>query len=351
MERGYRNCGSHTVSVDRVYKGNSLLVFPDEYCVIDLETTGYSPIWDNIIEIGAIKYVGGTETGRFQTLVKPPVGDDGLYVSDIISELTGITNDMLTDAPSIAEVLADFSDFLGDSLILGYSVAFDVNFLYDRYVDYLGRPLTNDYVDIMRIARRLFPDLSHHRLKDIVEVYGLENKNAHRAVSDCEATQLCYERMRGDVISQYGDENRFFYYCESARRKSRRHNAKYQKLNAADFRGDESKFNPDCELYGQHCVITGALERYTRAEAFQVIADIGGIVDNGVTKKTNFLILGNNDYCQSIKGGKSTKQKKAEEYMLKGQDIRIIPEAVFYDMIEGFCGCETEEQNEGGCET
>jgi DNA polymerase-3 subunit epsilon len=66
----------------------------------------------------------------------------------------------------------------------------------------------------------------------------------------------------------------------------------------------------------------------------QIVADLGGINEDGITKKTNFLILGNNDYCSTIKDGKSTKQKKAEQYILNGQDIVIVPETVFYDMLE-----------------
>lgn len=66
----------------------------------------------------------------------------------------------------------------------------------------------------------------------------------------------------------------------------------------------------------------------------QIVADPGGINGDSVTAKTNYLILGNNDYCKSIKGGKSNKQKKAEKLKLEGQDIEIITENVFYDMME-----------------
>lgn len=68
----------------------------------------------------------------------------------------------------------------------------------------------------------------------------------------------------------------------------------------------------------------------------QVVANLGGINADNVTKKTNYLILGNNDYCKSIKDGKSSKQKKAEKLQLDGHDIQIIPENVFYDMIADF---------------
>jgi len=70
-----------------------------------------------------------------------------------------------------------------------------------------------------------------------------------------------------------------------------------------------------------------------RKEAMQIVADLGGKNADSVTKKTNYLILGNNDYCKSIKDGKSSKQKKAEKLKLDGYDIEIIPENVFYDII------------------
>ena len=71
-----------------------------------------------------------------------------------------------------------------------------------------------------------------------------------------------------------------------------------------------------------------------RKDAMQIVADIGGINQDNVTAETNYLILGNNDYCSTIKDGKSIKQKKAEKLKLKGNDIDILPENVFYDMID-----------------
>jgi len=75
------------------------------------------------------------------------------------------------------------------------------------------------------------------------------------------------------------------------------------------------------------------LEKMQRKEAMQLVVDLGGHVGDSVTKKTNYLILGNNDYCPTIKEGKSSKQKKAETLKLSGQDIEIISEDVFYDLV------------------
>lgn len=85
-------------------------------------------------------------------------------------------------------------------------------------------------------------------------------------------------------------------------------------------------------LYHSVCVFTGTLEKMTRREAMQIVKDLGGECGDSVTKKTNYLVLGNNDFCKTIKGGKSNKQKKAEKLKLEGIDINVISESVFYEM-------------------
>ena len=97
---------------------------------------------------------------------------------------------------------------------------------------------------------------------------------------------------------------------------------------------ENDSFDETHPLYRKRCVFTGALERMSRLDAAQLVANVGGIPENNVTKKTNYLILGNNDYNPILRGAKSGKQKKAEEYKLSGCDIEIIPESVFYEMLE-----------------
>ncbi|MBE6882311.1 MAG: exonuclease, partial [Ruminococcaceae bacterium] len=93
-------------------------------------------------------------------------------------------------------------------------------------------------------------------------------------------------------------------------------------------------FDTDTLVYGKCFVFTGILEKMLRKEAMQIVVNMGGFCGDTVTKKTNYLVLGNNDYCSTIKDGKSTKQKKAEALILKGEDIEVISENVFYEMIE-----------------
>ena len=314
-------------STPRPGKGNSIIDFPSEYCMLDLETTGLSPKWDSIIEVGAIRYRDGVEVGRWHSLVQPP---EGPYLDSFITMLTGITEEMLVDAPIVATVLPSLRDFLGDSIILGYNISFDINFLYEAFKQYLGIIFGNDHVDVRRLARKLHPEESSMTLGKIARLYNIERRNAHRAIGDCETTEAAYRAILREALATYGSYDGIRAAFKPPKRKHRRYSPK---ITASMITTDNTDFDVDCPIYGKHCVVTGKLEHFTRKEVMQLIADLGGINDNGVTKTTNFLILGNNDYCATIKDGKSSKQKKAEAAKLSGQDIEIIPENVFYDMI------------------
>lgn len=309
----------------RESKGRSIIAFPDTYCVIDVETTGRSPQWDHIIEVAALKISDGQEVGRFSSLIQPPSMPGGTYVDEFIAALTGITDEMLESAPFAPDVLAEFASFVGDVPVVGHYVGFDINFLYDSFDRYLDRPFSNDYIDTLRIARKLHPEMSHHRLADLVELFDVTHNDAHRAMGDVEATAECFARLKAEALERHGSEEEF--------RKAFRVVGGSHAVKAADIQGDAQKIDEDSPIFGCACVFTGKLEKFTRAEAMQIVADLGGINQDGVTKTTRYLILGNNDYCASIKDGKSNKQKKAEKLALKGTGIEILPETAFYDML------------------
>ncbi|MBQ8568770.1 MAG: 3'-5' exonuclease [Oscillospiraceae bacterium] len=175
----------------RELKGSSLMLFADEYVSLDIETTGLSPETCEIIEIGAVRVSEGKVTEEFQKFIRPDKP-----VPDFITSLTGITNEMVADADGAEAVLAEFEEFLGDSLIVGQNVNFDIGFLYDNMLKYLGIPMTNDFADCLRISRNLFPELPNHKLATLVKHFGLSQSEAHRALSDSYDAFRCYEHMR-----------------------------------------------------------------------------------------------------------------------------------------------------------
>lgn len=306
----------------REEKGIGLIDFPNDYVVIDIETTGFDPNYDEIIEISAIKVEENNIIDSFTTLVNPKDGIDSY-----IEELTGISNEMLSTAPKLEDILKNFDYFVGDSIMVGHNVNFDINFLYDNYMQILGKPLKNDFVDTLRLARKLLPELKHHRLDDLTEYFNRTNRDYHRALNDCELTNQILNDLKNEMLKKY--EN-----IEEFKKSFQRHYKNHDKLKAKDIIASTNDFDEDHPLYQKVCVFTGTLEKMLRKDAMQIVVNLGGICGDGVTSKTNYLILGNNDYCKTIKDGKSSKQKKAEELKLKGQDIEIISEDVFYDMID-----------------
>ncbi len=189
--------------VIREFRGLSYVDFPSEYCLVDIETTGLNLYSDEIIEIGAIKYAGGKITGQFQTLTQPAHNREGIFVDSFIETLTGITNEMLSSAPKMHTAIREFADFLGDSIIVGYNVSFDVNFLYDAFVKHLERPLTNNFVDILRISRKLCAELPSCDLDSVMHHFGIDSDSRHRAIGDCVATQQIYERLQEVALRKY----------------------------------------------------------------------------------------------------------------------------------------------------
>ena len=314
-----------TVKKKRSQKGSSLIQFPESYVVIDIETTGLSPEYDEIIELAAIKVSDNEIVDTFSSLVKPTPDDAGRYVDSYITSLTGITNEMLSDAPALICVLPKFRDFIGSEILIAHNANFDINFIYDYSVRVLDKPLCNDFIDTMRLSRRLYPEIRHHRLQDLCKRYAVDTSEAHRALSDCKTTLNCYRALMANIIEVHGSLEAF----KVTHTTSRKH-----KLCAADIVANSENINPYNPLYGNVFVFTGVLEKMTRKEAMQIVVNNGGVNGDRVTRDTNFLILGNNDYCKTIKDGKSNKQKKAEALKLAGHDIEIIPENVFYDMLD-----------------
>lgn len=299
----------------RENKGKCIISFPSDYTVVDIETTGLSSTYDEIIEVAALRVRDNAVVDSFQSLVKPLN-----EVDEYITELTGITNEMLSFAPEPESVIPSFRDFIGKDIVIGYNVNFDINFLYDYVENLSNTSLSNDFVDLMRIAKKSLPELEHHRLTDVAQALKINCDGYHRALSDCRITHECFCALR-EHIAIFGIDA----FIESF---------KYKDPDLRKIFSEKNEFDETHQLYGKICVFTGKLEKMTRVEAARLVADAGGSCENGVTKNTNFLILGNNDYCKSLKDDKSNKQKKAEEYKLKGLDIEIIPEEVFYEMID-----------------
>lgn len=297
----------------------------NSYIIFDLETTGLSVYQDQIIEIAALKICNGEIIDTFESLVNPHFD-----LPKRIIKITGINDLMLASAPDIQDVIFDFKEFIGDFTVIGHNIrTFDLIFVKRAYFEYEVGSFENDFIDTLTISRKLYPELSHHKLSDLVEYLDIEqSKNFHRALADCEYTYKCYEIMKSDLVNKKPRKKKPLK-SDNAPKTKTSFNPYPQYADLRTFTTKKTTFNENNPFFNKSCAFTGELSKYSREEAAQIIVDLGGKCENNVTKKTNYLILS----ADSDPNKKSGKQKKAEEYKLKGQDIEIIPESVFYDMI------------------
>lgn len=163
------------------------------FIAVDLETTGLSPEEDYIIEIGALKYQDGKCKGTFSRLVKPPIS-----ISWRITEITGIDNKMVQNAPPIETVMKEFVDFIGEEeVFLGHNLRFDYSFLkvHGKRVGY-NFPIKG--LDTLRIARKFLINLPKKNLGALCEYYHVINPCAHRAYEDAKTTAVIYAKLHND---------------------------------------------------------------------------------------------------------------------------------------------------------
>ncbi|MGN9164070.1 PolC-type DNA polymerase III [Tissierellaceae bacterium HCP3S3_D8] len=155
----------------------------NEFVVFDIETTGLSAINDAITEIGAVKLVDGEVTDTYSQLINP-----GRPIPEFITNLTGITDEMVSDKPDISQVIGSFGEFIRGSVLVAHNATFDVGFIRENMKRY-SMNLDNPVLDTLELTRAVFPDLKNHKLDNIAKHLGVSLENHHRAVDDAEATK------------------------------------------------------------------------------------------------------------------------------------------------------------------
>lgn len=162
----------------------------EDYIVIDLETTGLSKFEDSIIEIGMVRYSVDSQTKTFSTYINPEKP-----IPKRITEISGITDGDVLNAPVITEVLADILEFIGTTPLVAHNAEFDIGFLCEA-LRRKGIPFTFDYVDTLELARKAFPAAPNHKLNTLVEYLSIEGaaSQEHRALSDALLTNELFLR-------------------------------------------------------------------------------------------------------------------------------------------------------------
>ncbi len=163
----------------------------ETYVVFDIETTGFSFNMDTIIEIGAVKIVGGVVTEQFSQLINP-----GRPIPPLITELTGISEEMVEDKPSLEEVLPKFIAFVDGAPVVAHNASFDCSFI-RYYCEKLGIPFTSLIIDTLALSRLLLTSIKKHNLKAITKHLKITLTDHHRAIADAEATARVFIHFIG----------------------------------------------------------------------------------------------------------------------------------------------------------
>ena len=168
--------------------------------VFDIETTGFSSKNDKIIEIGAVRVRDGIVLSEFSTFVDPQRS-----IPLKITELTGITDDMVKDAPVIGKVILEFNEFIKDATLVAHNAYFDVGFIRKNLGD-LGMSIENPILDTVPLSRFLYKELKRHKLDTIAKHLGINMGAHHRAVDDAVTTMKILNKSM-DKMKEMGIEN------------------------------------------------------------------------------------------------------------------------------------------------
>ena len=171
-----------------------------DFVVVDVEATGAKTPPNRLIELGAYRIRGGKIVDKFVTLVNPEIP-----IPRFVATLTGISNDMVRDAPVFADVAPKWLDFVSDSVLVAHNAPFDTSFLnHEISRVYPGHRMVNPHLCTVKLSRRAMPDLSNHRLDTIASHFSIPIASRHRAGSDALATAEIFIFLLTELEETHG---------------------------------------------------------------------------------------------------------------------------------------------------
>ncbi len=177
-----------------------------EFVIFDIETTGLSAINDAITEIGAIKIKDGQVIDTFSQLINPE-----RKIPEFITNLTGITDEMVKDKPTVDKVILEFNEFIKGAVLVAHNASFDVGFIREK-LKLINLGLYNPVLDTLELARAVFTDLKNHKLDTIAKYLDISLENHHRAVDDATATMEIFlktmDMLKTRGVNSFDDINR-----------------------------------------------------------------------------------------------------------------------------------------------
>ena len=302
------------------------------YVALDVETA--NSFRGSICSIGLVKFQNGKVVDSFYSLINPEEDFDYRNIN-----IHGITQKDILNSPIFPEIRQRIIDFIGTNIVVSHFAQFDIGALKDAYLKYNLDFDDVKFVCSYRLAKIALPGLINYKLKTLTKELNIKLEH-HNALSDAKASGL----ILGYLLSanSYSDIDEFLYnyhYNKTGLHGQYGFNRQLKgdyKSNLIYHPTDEEKalMNPDHYFYGLYFCFTGKLERMTRKEANTMVALTGGIPEKSVTKNTNILVVGEQDWRVVGESGLSSKMKKAQSLLENGQNIEIMTEDDFIKMFE-----------------
>lgn len=178
------------------------LIECSNFTVLDIETTGLSPRYAKIIEIAAVKVKNYKFTETYSTLINPQV-----LIPQMITDITGIDNKMVNNAPLFNDVINEFLEFSNDSILVAHNAKFDVGFI-NHNLQLINKVLNLPVIDTLFLSRKLLKDIKSHKLNVIAQYFKIDLKNHHRALDDTIATAKIFIKFC-EIINPQKAESTF----------------------------------------------------------------------------------------------------------------------------------------------
>ena len=291
-------------------KGQEWPDFISDYTMLDIETTGLNPYRDHVTELGAVKVRANKVVDEFSQLVVYPRSN---HVPSFITKLNGITEDLLLKkGKPVKEAMTAFRTFIGDDIVIGYNVNFDLNFLYDLARKFHLPELSNDYVDVLRLARVYYPH-QHNRLLDCIQRAGIAQVEQHHGLEDSLDTKKVYDDFRQHFTPEL---------LQKAQGKLKNIDLLQDELEVWElgFRNPVNNkkiaFAPEVEING--------------TEAAQMVNNMNGVAQAGVKADTDYLIMSDNGFFSKS----NPETLKAKEFNHAGSKIKRLSESYFLNMLD-----------------
>ena len=307
-------------------------------CVaIDFETANRSR--SSPCAVGVAVLIGGRVSQTFYALIQP---QDNLF-HPFNTSIHGITREDVADKPEFPDVWTNLKPLLESGLVIAHNSSFDMSVLRHTLQLYDLPFPTIDYTCSLIMARRAWPTLLSYALPIVAQHLGIELEH-HDALSDATAAgliacQACKEADT-DTLDGLADKLGICHgrimedgSYDSASGPSRGPGSS-RRIDVRAFVPTAGEFNEDHPFFQRAFVFTGTLHSMSRRDAMQLVVDVGGRPGNGVTKRTHFLVLGQQDFRTFAAGHtKSSKHRKAEALKAAGHDIELLSEQDFLEIL------------------